>query len=167
LIGLTVSSLSDAAFIISLLALAAGSVGVVVARKALHMVSWLVVASLGVASLLALSGYGYISVFHIVVYIGTAITLIAMVILMLGCDVEPRAWRPGKLLLSVFAAAVLQTPVLLYKPAYLKMEGLELRKAAQPLLQCWLCTVLVVVTVATVVIEAVAIARSRGGSERP
>jgi NADH-quinone oxidoreductase subunit J len=152
----------DVALAASLLALAAGGLGVVAARKAVHYIAWLVVAALGVAAFLALLGYGYIAVFHVVVYVGTSVTLLAIVVMLLGCSVEPRGWRPGRMLLSVFAAAALEAPLLIYSlanPAP-KGTGVSLGEAARQLLDCWLCTLLMVATVATVLIEAVAIARS-------
>ena len=155
---------SDLAFVAAMLALAAGSVGAVVARKSVHIVSWLVVASLGVAAGLALLGYSYISVFHVVVYIGTAVTLLALVIMLLGCSVEGRPWRPGRLIISFFAAAALLTPILVYAGSTVPHARASIAEAAQALLRCWFCTLLMVITLATVVIEAVAIARSgRGG----
>ena len=155
---------SDLAFVGAMLALAAGSVGAVVARKSMHIVSWLVVASLGVAAGLALLGYSYISVFHVVVYIGTAVTLLALVIMLLGCSVEGRPWRPGRLIISFFAAAALLTPILVYAGSTVSHARASIAEAAQALLRCWFCTLLMVITLATVVIEAVAIARSgRGG----
>ncbi len=159
--------LYDAAVVASLVALAAGSIGVVVARKAVHYIAWLVVAALGVASFLALAGYGYIAAFHVVVYVGTSVTLLAIVVMLLGCNMEPRAWRPGRLIVAVFAAAALQAPLLLYalaNPTPLGGGGLSLGEAARALLDCWLCTLLMVATIATVLIEAVAIARSERGA---
>jgi NADH-quinone oxidoreductase subunit J len=157
------SVLYDLAVVASLAAVAAGSVGAVYARKAVHYIAWLVVAALGVASFLALAGYGYIAAFHVVVYVGTSVTLLAIVVMLLGCNVEPRPWRPGRLVLSVFAGAALQAPLLLYalsNPAPLSARGVGLGEAARALLDCWLCTLLMVATIATVLIEAVAIARS-------
>jgi len=161
-------ALLDAALAASLAAVAAGGVGAVVARKAVHMIAWLVVMSLGVASVLALMGYGYIAVFHVVVYIGTSVTLLAVVIMLLGCSIEPRAWRPGRLLLAFMAAAALEAPLLFYAlqnpvPGTRLGTGVSLGEAARQLLNCWLCTVLMVITVATVLIEALAIARGGGG----
>ena len=156
------SMLYDVALTASLLAVAAGGVGVVAARKAVHFISWLVVSALGVAAVLALLGYGYIAAFHVVVYVGTSVTLLAIVVMLLGCSVEPRSWRPGRLIIAVFAAAALQAPLLLYalaNPAP-RGTGVSLGEAARALLDCWLCTLLMVATVATVLIEAVAIARS-------
>ena len=157
------SLLYDAAILSSLVALAAGGLGAVTARKAVHFIAWLVVAALGVAAFLALTGYGYIAAFHVVVYVGTSVTLLAIVVMLLGCSVVPRSWRPGRLILSVFAAAALQAPLLVYalsRPTPLPGGGVSLGEAARALLDCWLCTLLMVATVATVLIEAVAIARS-------
>ncbi len=165
------SVLYDAALVASLVAVAAGSLGVVAARKAVHMIAWLVVAALGVASVLALMGYGYIAVFHVVVYVGTSVTLLAVVVMLLGCSAEPRAWRPGRMLLAFFAAAALQAPLLIYAlsnpvPSEKLSTGLSIGEAARSLLDCWLCTLLMVITLATVLIEAVAIARAGRGGER-
>ncbi len=161
-------ALLDAALVASLAAVAAGGVGAVVARKAVHMIAWLVVMALGVASVLALMGYGYIAVFHVVVYIGTSVTLLAVVVMLVGCSVEPRTWRPGRLLLAFMAAAALEAPLLFYAlenpvPSTRLGTGVGLEEAARQLLDCWLCTVLMVITVATVLIEALAIARGGAG----
>ncbi|KSW12073.1 hypothetical protein CF15_04660 [Pyrodictium occultum] len=164
------ASLLDAAIVVSLLAAASGSVGAIMARKTVHSIAWLVIASLGVAAVLALTGYGYLSVFHIVVYTGAGIMLLAIVVMMLGCGVEPRTLNPGRLVLAFFAAAALEAPLAMYALSHpvssseLASRSLSFTQAARVLMDCWLCTLLMVVTVAAVLIEALSMAR---GSAAP
>ena len=154
-----------AAAVAGLLAVAAGSVGVVAARRTIHVISWLVVAALGVAVVLALLGYSYIAVFHVVIYLGTAITLLAIIVMLFGDLGEPRPFSPLRGLLAVFAAAALQAPLLLYslRVEHPRGTGAAIQEAARLLLDCWLCTLLIVVAIATVLIEAVAVARGEAG----
>lgn len=161
------ASLFDAAIVTSLAAVAAGSIGAVIARKTVHSVAWLVIASLGVAAMFALLGYGYLSVFHIVVYVGTSITLLAIVVMMVGCSIDPRTWQPGRLILAFFAAAALEAPLALHafsnplSSSEIAGRGLGFERASSILLDCWVCTLLIIVTVAAVIVEAIAIARGR------
>jgi len=166
------ASLFDAAIATSLAAIAAGSVGAVIARKTVHSVAWLVIASLGVASIFALLGYGYLSVFHIVVYVGTSVTLLAIVVMMLGCSMEPRVWKPSRLILAFFAAAALEAPLALHalsnpvSTSEIAGRGLGFERASKMLINCWICTLLMIVTVAAVLVEAIAIARGRWAGPR-
>jgi len=152
------------AYLVSLTAVVAGSVGTVVARKSIHIVLWLVIAALGVAAVLALLGYTYVAVFHVVIYLGTAVTLLAVVIMLMGSGLEPRPWRPGRLLLAFMAALALQTPLLVQglrgAPRGVRVSVAD---AGSLLLRCWLCTALMVIALATVLVEAVALARGAPG----
>ncbi|NOZ89575.1 MAG: hypothetical protein GXO15_06595 [Crenarchaeota archaeon] len=159
-------ALEALAYTVSLAAVAAGSIGAIVARRSIHIVSWLVVAALGVAAVLAMLGYTYVAVFHVVIYIGTAVTLFAVIVMLLGSGSEPRPWMPGRLLLAVMAAAALQAPLLVQGLSGGRPGGVRVsvRDAGEALLSCWLCTILMVIAIATVLVEAVALARSPAAS---
>lgn len=149
----------DAAFTSSIAAIVVGAIGVMVSRKAFYMLLGLITAALGVASIIALIGYTYLSVFHVIVYIGTAVALLAIVILLLGHHVEPVQWDTRRLVIAAIAASLLQAPVYVY----VRMASPGLRTSigeiSRQLYSCWYCTLLIVVTLATAVIEAIAIAR--------
>ena len=152
-------ALWDAAFITGVAAIVVGAIGIVVSRKAFYILLGLVVSALGVASILALIGYTYLSAFHVIVYIGTSITLIAIVMMLLGRHIEPQPWKPEKLLLAIATAFVLQAPVFMYASISSPSFRATISEVSRQMFECWYCIVLIVVTLATVIIEAIAIAR--------
>jgi NADH-quinone oxidoreductase subunit J len=149
----------DAAFVTAIAAVVVGAMGIVVAKKAFYILLGLVTSALGVASILALIGYTYLSAFHVIVYIGTSITLIAIVMMLLGRHIEPQPWKPERLLLAIAAAFILQAPVFMYATIGSPSFKATISEVSRQLFECWYCTILIVVTLATVIIEAIAIAR--------
>jgi NADH-quinone oxidoreductase subunit J len=157
----------DFALVASLALLAAASAAAVAARRVMRSILALALVSFAASALLGLFGYAYLAAFYLVVYTGTALALLAFVVLSLGDLSEDKRvpWRPLPLLLSVAAAAVIEAPVLFYALRHpvgsleLYRSGFRLSSVAVFFTRCWLCTILIMVTIAAVLIEAVSVAR--------
>ena len=154
----------------SLAVAVAGSVAAVKARKTIYSILGLVALALGVSAVFALHGYTYLAVFILAIYVGAGVTLIALVVMVTGHYRIPVQHSPAKLLLAFTAAAALQAPLLVYGAAYGEPEQamVDLRSVAEDMFECKICIVVVIVTIASVLVEAIAIARSeaRKASQR-
>ena len=160
------SSLSlDTAIIGSLVVLAAASVGTITAKRTMKAVFMLLIVALATAALIGLMGYAYLAAFYVVVYAGTAIALLAFIVMMVGDLYEETAHRRDLALLSVVVAATLEAPMAVYAVRHpvasteLAQAKYSLADAARFFTGCWLCTILMMITIAAVLIEAVSVAR--------
>ncbi|BEP17353.1 hypothetical protein PYJP_07050 [Pyrofollis japonicus] len=163
--NLSSNLLVDSAIVGSLTVLALSAIGTVVAKRTMKAVFMLGIAALSVAGLMALMGYSYLAAFYVVVYAGTTITLLAFIVMMLGDLYEEAPRKPDLLLLSIITAAALGAPILFYASRHpvpsseIVKTKYGLADAARFFTDCWLCTILILVTIAAVLIEAVSIAR--------
>ncbi|ABM80060.1 NADH-quinone oxidoreductase subunit J [Hyperthermus butylicus] len=145
----------------SLATVAVGSIAAVRARKTIYSILGLVTLALGVSAVFALHGYTYLAVFILAIYVGAGVTLIALVVMVTGYYRIPVQHSPAKLLLAFIAAAALQAPVLVYGAAHNGPEAVmvDLRSVAADMFKCKICIVVIIITIASVLVEAIAIAR--------
>jgi NADH-quinone oxidoreductase subunit J len=155
----------DVALVLSAALVALSSIGAVVARRGMYMIGMLAAAAVGAAGIIAALGYGYIAAFHVVVYAGAGITLMALVLMFLGDVSEDVSHDPLKALAAVVAAAAILGPLAYHvvtsapspsRPA----ASFDFKEAVAALTENWPTFIVVMVTLAAVIIEAVAIARA-------
>ncbi len=155
----------DTAIIGSLAVLAIAAVGTVTAKRTMKSVFMLLIVALATAALIGLMGYAYLAAFYVVVYAGTAIALLAFVVMMVGDLYEGPRHRRDLALLSVVAAATLEAPLAVYAvrhpvtSAELAQTKYSLADAAKFFTGCWFCTILMMITIAAVLVEAISVAR--------
>ncbi|MET1129080.1 MAG: NADH-quinone oxidoreductase subunit J [Thermoproteota archaeon] len=156
---------ADVALVLSAMLVALCSIGAIIARKGMYMIGMLAAAAIGAAGIIATLGYGYIAAFHVVVYAGAGITLMALVLMFLGDVSEDVRHDPLKALAALMAAAAILGPlayhVITRAPTPSRpVTSFDFREAVAALTRNWPTFIVVMVTLAAVIIEAVAIARA-------
>ena len=155
----------DTAIIGSLAVLAAAAVGTAVARRTMKAVFMLLMVALATAAMMGLMGYAYLAAFYVIVYAGTTIALLAFVVMMVGDLYEEPKHRRDLTLLSIVTAATLEAPLAVYAvrhpvtTAQLAQTKYSLADAARFFTGCWFCTILMMMTIAAVLVEAISVAR--------
>ncbi len=140
--------------------IAAGSVAAVVSRKTIYAVLGLVGVALGVSAVFALYGYTYLAAFNIAVYVGAGVTFIALVIMFTGYYRTRVEHSLPKLLLALAAGLAIQTPLLVYashSPHH--RTSYPFSAVASSMLSCRICLFIIITAIASVLIEAIALAR--------
>ena len=154
--------LSSFVLTVSVLVVVLGSIGAIISRKAMHMVALLAVTALGAATIIAILGYIYLAAFHVIVYAGAGITLMAIVLMFLGDIIEKPRVSVEKALLAIILALVVHTPLYMYvsTKAPTSRPGMpSFEEVVSIFVDNWIYTIVIMITLAAVVIEAVAIAR--------
>jgi NADH:ubiquinone oxidoreductase subunit 6 (subunit J) len=138
----------------------AGAIATVVARRTIYAILGLVGVALGVSAIFALYGYTYLAAFNITIYVGAGITLIALVIMFTGYYRTRVEHSISKLLLALAAGLALQSPLLVYaEHSSHNSRAPPFREVSASLLSCRVCIFIVLVAIASVLIEAIALAR--------
>lgn len=113
-----------------------------------------------VAGLIALMGFGYLAAFHLVIYVGAAVIFLTFTVLMLR---EPPAeFREMRLAALVNAVALATILYMLLRQTFLgNVELKENLSEVSALIfgKYWLAFLALVYSLATVVIEAIVVAR--------
>ncbi len=154
--------LSDFVLVLSVSIVVLGSIGAIISRKAMHMVALLAVTALGAAAIIAILGYTYLAAFHIIVYAGAGITLMAIVLMFLGDIIEKPRISIEKALLALILALVIHIPLYTYvsaRTSTTKPEMPSFEEVVSVFVDNWVYTIVIMITLAAVIIEAVAIAR--------
>jgi NADH:ubiquinone oxidoreductase subunit 6 (subunit J) len=138
----------------------AGSIATVVARKTMYAILGLVGVALGVSAMFALYGYTYLAAFNIAVYVGAGLTFVALVVMFTGYYRTRIEHSASKFLLALAAGLALQTPLLVYaRHSAHQSRAPPFGEVAASLLSCRVCVFIVIVAIASVLIEAIALAR--------
>jgi len=139
----------------------AGAVGVVAARRTIYAAFWLAVVGVGTAAFMALLGFTYIAIFHLLIYVGASVSFLAFTVLMVEAEQEPPpAHSLPRALLAVAIGVVLVTPMALILPHSLQRVHIDLAYFVNELASRFEYPVVVtLIALAAVLIEAVSVAR--------
>ena len=138
-----------------------GALGVVAARRTIYAAFWLAVVGVATAAFMALLGFTYIAVFHLLIYVGASVSFLAFTVLMVEPEQEPPpAHSLGRALLAAAIGLVLATPLALIVPPVVTRITVSLSEFVDMLATRFDYPVIVtLIALAAVLIEAVAVAR--------
>ncbi len=154
-------SLTDLALLTALGFTVAGAIGAVTAKRTIYAAFWLSVVGVGIATFMSILGFTYLGIFHLLIYVGAAVSFLAFTVLMVEAEQEPPPSHSiYKAMLAIAIAIVLIYPVLLTTPRFVERVTIDLRFFVNTLSERFEYPVVItLVALAAVLIEAVAIAR--------
>ena len=138
-----------------------GALGVIAARRTIYAAFWLAVVGVATAAFMALLGFTYIAVFHLLIYVGASVSFLAFTVLMVEPEQEPPpAHSLGRALLAAAIGLVLSAPLALIVPSVVTRVAVSLSEFVDMLATRFDYPVIVtLIALAAVLIEAVAVAR--------
>ncbi len=138
-----------------------GALGVIAARRTIYSAFWLAVVGVATAAFMALLGFTYIAVFHLLIYVGASVSFLAFTVLMVEPEQEPPpAHSLARALLAAAVGAVFAAPLALLMPFGVTRVTVSLGQFVDMLATRFDYPVIVtLIALAAVLIEAVAVAR--------
>ena len=152
-----------------LLGLAAG-IGVVAVRRSFYAIVWLAFVGVAVAIFMALVGFTYLAIFHILIYIGATIAFLMLVMTAVG---EERG-EEQKHSFSAAIVAALTSIVILFPimslAKYIRLYSVQsilgasdlrlwLEASKRIFIDYWPATLIVLIALVAMLVEVVAVAR--------
>ncbi|AEM39731.1 NADH-ubiquinone/plastoquinone oxidoreductase chain 6 [Pyrolobus fumarii 1A] len=153
--------LVDLALLTALAFSVVGAIGAVVSRRTIYAAFYLSVVGVGIATFMTILGYTYLGLFHLLIYVGAAVSFLAFTVLMVEVEQEPPPRHsPLLALLAVTIAAVLVYPLFLVTPPHVERMGIDLGVFVNELSERFEYPVVItLIALAAVLIEAIAVAR--------
>ncbi len=131
------------------------------AKDSIYAAAALGMVGLGIAGLIAMLGYGYVAAFHVVIYVGAAVTFVTFSVLMLR--EQPAEFKEIKVLAALNALLLAGVYLLAIRSTGIGELGsvyLNLGEVARVIIeQYWFPLLIVFVSLATIMIEGIIVAR--------
>ncbi len=158
------------AFTALLLGLAAG-IGVVAVRRSFYAILWLAFAGVAVAMFMALIGFTYLAVFHLLIYVGATVAFLMLVMTAVGEEKEsdePEHSVGAAIVASLASIAVLFPLMSVSK--YIKSYSIHTLLQASDIalwaetskrifIDFWPATLIALIALVAMLVEVVAVAR--------
>ncbi len=138
-----------------------GGIGAVAARRTIYAAFYLAIVGVGIATFMAILGFTYLGLFHLLIYVGASVSFLAFTVLMVEAEQEPPPrHRLSYVLLSVLIATVLVYPLYLFLPPAVERVTVNLGIFVENLASRFEYPVIItLIALAAVLIEAISIAR--------
>ncbi len=138
--------------------------GVIISKRSFYSIIWLSVVGLAVSIIMAILGFTYLAVFHLIMYIGATIVFLLFVMAAIGEERESSIRHSiTALITSFFIALILTFPIFTTMLTGIKpLEPIPWSLIAEKLFSTyWLAGIVILVALASILVEVIAVARKR------